>query len=153
MRRTIVVGYGALLAVAVGLWRRRQLDTRHAGGMGGDAGHDRLGRLRHRGRDHRAPRQTPGDPESAPTRSCSRPGRTATVRGASSQPRGTANSYVLDVTGARYGLAYGCGNAVGDNITITVIHATVAETARVTVACGAAGDRDPGDDHRNGRRA
>ena len=55
----------------------------------------------------------------------------------------TADSYVLDVTGARYGLAYGCGKAAGDNINITIIHATVAETARVTVACGAAATETP----------
>ena len=48
----------------------------------------------------------------------------------------TANAYTLAVTGARYGLAYGCANAAGDSIGITVIQATVAETARVTVACG-----------------
>jgi hypothetical protein len=49
------------------------------------------------------------------------------------------NSYFLEVTGTRYGLAYGCANAAGDSISITVIQATVAETRRVTVACGGLG--------------
>jgi hypothetical protein len=49
---------------------------------------------------------------------------------------GTAQSYTLDVNGARYGLAYGCLNTAGDNIGITVVQATVSETTRVTVACG-----------------
>jgi hypothetical protein len=44
--------------------------------------------------------------------------------------------WTLDVTGSRYGLAYGCSNAAGDNVTITVVQATVAETTRVTGACG-----------------
>ena len=49
---------------------------------------------------------------------------------------GAAQTFTLQVTGARYGLAYGCANAAGDSIGITVVQATVAETARVTVACG-----------------
>ncbi len=44
--------------------------------------------------------------------------------------------YTLQVTGARYGLAYGCASAAGDAITLTVVQATVSETTRVTVACG-----------------
>ncbi len=51
-------------------------------------------------------------------------------------PLPTANGYTLAVTGQRYGLAYGCANAAGDTIAITVIQATVAETTHVTVACG-----------------
>ena len=53
------------------------------------------------------------------------------------------NAYTLEVTGARYGLAYGCASAAGDAITLTVIQATVAETTRVTVACGGLSTRHP----------
>jgi hypothetical protein len=63
-----------------------------------------------------------------------RPGRRRGL--AAAHGAGAAQSFTLQVTGARYGLAYGCANAAGDNISITVIQATVAETARVTVACG-----------------
>jgi hypothetical protein len=58
-------------------------------------------------------------------------------------PLPTANGWTLGVTGQRYGLAYGCANAAGDNISITVIQATVAETARVTVACGGLATANP----------
>jgi hypothetical protein len=49
---------------------------------------------------------------------------------------GVGPNYALQVTGERYGIAYGCASAAGDAITMTVIQATVSETTRVTVACG-----------------
>ena len=138
MRRSIVVGYGLLLAAAVGCGGGGS-SAPDAGGVGGDAG--TIDAAIETAVDHPSP-STPVTLSSSD----------ALVFAAGQDGDGawrqltggrTAGSYVLDVTGARYGLAYGCGNAVGDNISITIIQATVAETARVTVACGAAATETP----------
>jgi len=49
---------------------------------------------------------------------------------------GVGANFTFAVTGERYGVAYGCLNVANDNIGITVIQATVAETTRVTAGCG-----------------
>jgi len=49
---------------------------------------------------------------------------------------GVGANFTFSVTGDRYGVAYGCLNVANDNIGITVIQATVAETTRVTAGCG-----------------
>lgn len=138
MRRSIVVGYGLLLAAAVGCGGGGS-STPDAGGVGGDAG--TLDAAVETAVDHPPP-STPVTLSSSDALVFAAgqdgDGAWRQLTGA-----GTAGSYVLDVTGARYGFAYGCGNAAGDNISITIIHATVAETARVTVACGAAATETP----------